>query len=142
VGRRDEALDVWAAYSVLSRVPLRLHVDPVQPKLVLFDYTVKAFVAGPSQVFSRAGCTRIPMAVSTLRTSISKNARDHARPPQRRRFGEIEVKSDGDLTVVPGLTADQAALRAVLSLLWDLGCEVRLVEAITPPGNKDEGVMS
>jgi hypothetical protein len=60
----------------------------------------------------------------------------------RRRFGEIEVKSDGDLTVVPGLTADQAALRAVLSLLWDLGSEVRLVEAITLPGNKDEGVLS
>ena len=60
----------------------------------------------------------------------------------RRRFGEVEVEYDGDLTVVPGLTADQAALRAVLSLLWDLGSEVRLVEAITLPVNKEEGVQS
>lgn len=57
-------------------------------------------------------------------------------------FGEFEVKSDGDRTVVSGLTADQAALRAVLSLLWDLGSEVRHVEAITLPGNGEEGVQS
>jgi hypothetical protein len=35
---------------------------------------------------------------------------------------------------VSGLTADQAALRAVLSRLWDLGSEVRLVQAISRPG--------
>ena len=55
----------------------------------------------------------------------------------RRRFGEVEVKSAGDLTVVPELMADQAALRAVLSLLWDLGSEVRLVGAI-PAGQGTE----
>jgi hypothetical protein len=65
-----------------------------------------------------------------------------ARNELRRWFGEVEVKSDGDLTVVSGLTADQAALRAVLSLLWDLGSEVRLVEAITLRGNGEEGVRS
>jgi hypothetical protein len=43
---------------------------------------------------------------------------------------------------VSGLTADQAALRAVLSLLWDVGSEVRLVEAITLPGNGEGGVQS
>jgi hypothetical protein len=52
------------------------------------------------------------------------------------------VQSDGDLTVLSGLSADQAALRAVLSLLWDLGSDVRLVEAITLPGNGEEGVQS
>ena len=65
-----------------------------------------------------------------------------ARDELRRRFGEVEVKSDGYRTVVSGLTADQAALRAVLSLLWDLGSEVRLVEAITVPGDGEEGVQS
>ena len=64
-----------------------------------------------------------------------------ARDEIRRRFGEVEVRSDGELTVVPGLTADQSALRAVLSLLWDLGSEVRLVEAIPPPGSQEEGVQ-
>jgi hypothetical protein len=65
-----------------------------------------------------------------------------ARDELRRRFGEVEVQSDGDLTVLSGLSADQAALRAVLSLLWDLGSEVRLVEAVTLPGNGEEGVQS
>ena len=64
-----------------------------------------------------------------------------ARDEIRRRFGEVEVRSDGELTVVPGLSADQSALRSVLSLLWDLGSEVRLVEAIPPPGSKEEGVQ-
>ena len=65
-----------------------------------------------------------------------------ARNELRQWFGEVEVRSDGDRTVVSGLTADQAALRAVLSLLWDLGSEVRLVQAITLPGNGEEGVQS
>jgi hypothetical protein len=65
-----------------------------------------------------------------------------ARNELRQWFGEFEVQSDGDRTVVSGLTADQAALRAVLSLLWDLGSEVRLVQAITLPGNGAEGVQS
>jgi hypothetical protein len=60
----------------------------------------------------------------------------------RRRFGEVEVRSEGARTVVSGLTADQAALRAVLSLLWDVGSEVRLVEAITLPDVGREGVES
>ena len=60
----------------------------------------------------------------------------------RRRFGEVEVRSEGARTVVSGLTADQAALRALLSLLWDVGSEVRLVEAISQPGEWREGVES
>ena len=73
-----------------------------------------------------------------IRGPLPRLARDEI----RRRFGEVEVRSDGELTVVPGLTADQSALRAVLSLLWDLGSEVRLVEAITLPGGGEEGVQS
>ena len=55
----------------------------------------------------------------------------------RRRFGDIQVRPDGDGTVVSGLTADQAALRAALSLLWDIGVEVRLVQATAPAGRKE-----
>jgi hypothetical protein len=55
----------------------------------------------------------------------------------RDRFGDVRVQSDGDRTVVSGQSADQAALRAILSLLWDVGVEVRLVEA-TPLSAQDE----
>ena len=47
----------------------------------------------------------------------------------RRRFGELEVRPLVDRTVVSGLTVDQAALRALLGLLWDIGGEVLLVQA-------------
>jgi hypothetical protein len=60
----------------------------------------------------------------------------------RRRFSDIEVRSEGARTVVAGLTADQAALRAVLSLLWDVGSEVRLVRASSLPGEEREEVQS
>ena len=56
-----------------------------------------------------------------------------------RRFGDVKVQSEETWTVVSGLTVDQAALRAVLSLLWDLGSEVRLVEAIPLPASGEEG---
>ena len=59
-----------------------------------------------------------------------------ARAELRRRFGEVEVRSLGGRTVVSGLTVDQAALRAVLGLLWDIGCEVQLVHATSPFGKK------
>ena len=55
-----------------------------------------------------------------------------------RRFGDVEVQSEETWTVVSGLTVDQAALRAVLSLLWDLGSEVRLVEAIPLRSGEEE----
>jgi hypothetical protein len=60
----------------------------------------------------------------------------------RRRFGEVEVRSQGARTVVSGLTADQAALRAALSLLWDVGSEVHLVRAMPLSDEETEGVES
>ena len=60
----------------------------------------------------------------------------------RRRFGEVEVRSQGARTVVSGLTVDQAALRAVLSLLWDVGSEVHLVRAVSLSSQETEGVES
>ncbi|MBD0293035.1 MAG: hypothetical protein ICV70_05630 [Jiangellaceae bacterium] len=64
-----------------------------------------------------------------------------AREELRRRFGDVQVRSDGDCTVVSGLTADQAALRAALTLLWDLGVEVRLVQATTPADRQERGLQ-
>jgi hypothetical protein len=46
------------------------------------------------------------------------------------------MQSDGDRTLVSGHCADQAALRAMLSLLWDVGLEVRVVEA-SPLSDQD-----
>jgi hypothetical protein len=46
------------------------------------------------------------------------------------RFGVITVNRKGDRTFLSGLTGDQAALAAVLRLLWDLGTELRLVKAV------------
>ena len=54
----------------------------------------------------------------------------------RERFGEVRMQSDGDRTLVSGHCADQAALRAMLSLLWDVGLEVRVVEA-SPLSDQD-----
>jgi hypothetical protein len=64
-----------------------------------------------------------------------------AREELRRRFGDVQVRSDGDGTVVSGLAADQAALRAALSLLWDLGVEVRLVQATAPADRQERGAQ-
>jgi hypothetical protein len=59
-----------------------------------------------------------------------------ARDQLRERFGDVGVQSDGDRTRVSGHCADQAALRSVLSLLWDVGVEVRVVQA-TPLSGRD-----
>ena len=64
-----------------------------------------------------------------------------AREELRRRFGDVQVRPDGDRTVVSGLTADQAALRAVLGLLWDVGVEVRLVQATAPADQQERGAQ-
>jgi hypothetical protein len=65
-----------------------------------------------------------------------------AREELHRRFGDVQVRPDGDNTVVSGLTADQAALRATLSLLWDLGVEVRLVQATASADRQEWGAQS
>jgi hypothetical protein len=52
------------------------------------------------------------------------------------------VQSDGDRTLVSGHSADQAALRAVLSLLWDVGVDVLVVEATPLSGQAGKEVRS
>ena len=45
----------------------------------------------------------------------------------RVRFGDVVVRSQPGRTVLEGLIADQAAVRALLNLLWDVGGDVRLL---------------
>jgi hypothetical protein len=60
----------------------------------------------------------------------------------RERFGDVRMQPDGDRTLVSGHCADQAALRAMLNLLWDVGLEVRVVEATPLSGRDEEEVRS
>ena len=49
----------------------------------------------------------------------------------RSRFEDITLSTGGGLTLLEGRVADQAALRALLGLLWDVGSEIRSVR-VTP----------
>lgn len=49
----------------------------------------------------------------------------------RDRFGEVAVRRLSGRTVLEGRIADQAAIRALLDLVWDMGCEVRLLRVAT-----------
>ena len=49
----------------------------------------------------------------------------------RDRFGEVAVRRLSGHTVLEGRIADQAAIRALLDLVWDMGCEVRLLRVAT-----------
>jgi hypothetical protein len=48
----------------------------------------------------------------------------------RRRFGEFTHRTESGRTVLTHLELDQAALRALLGLLWDVDSELRLVTTI------------
>jgi hypothetical protein len=45
----------------------------------------------------------------------------------RVRFGDVTIRSDPGRTVLEGPIADQAAVRALLNLVWDAGGDVRLL---------------
>ena len=45
----------------------------------------------------------------------------------RVRFGEVAIRSSTNRTALDGLLADQAAVRALLALVWDVGGEIRLL---------------
>ncbi len=80
--------------------------------------------------------------MTTYRLEISGPLPRTVREELRRRFGEIEVRSQEARTVLSGLAVDQSALRALLSLLWDLGSEIHLVQAISPSGESPAGAES
>jgi hypothetical protein len=46
----------------------------------------------------------------------------------RDRFGDVSIASEATRTVLDGIVLDQAALRALLTLLWNGGGEVLEVE--------------
>jgi hypothetical protein len=72
----------------------------------------------------------------TYRLEIGGPLARVAQDQLRERFGDVRMQSDGDRTLVSGHCADQAALRAMLSLLWDVGLEVRVVQA-SPLSDQD-----
>jgi hypothetical protein len=45
----------------------------------------------------------------------------------RARFGDVAIRAGPDRTVLDGAIADQAAVRALVTLLWDTGSEIRLL---------------
>jgi len=49
-----------------------------------------------------------------------------------RRYGPVAVAARGRRTVLERSTADQAALRALMTLLWDLNIEVLHLEVLDP----------
>lgn len=57
----------------------------------------------------------------------------------RARFGEVTIRSGPGRTALDGLLADQAAVRALLELVWDVGGEVRLLR-VGAPGTKGDVV--
>ena len=66
-----------------------------------------------------------------IRGAIPEGVREEL----HRRFGDVTVRRNGDHTVLSGLTVDQAALRAVLGLLWDVGSELHVVRALDDGAN-------
>ena len=58
----------------------------------------------------------------------------------RRRFGDFFLRDEGNRTVLSGLNIDQAALRSVLGLLWDVGGEVHFLRAVARPGREGKEV--
>jgi hypothetical protein len=57
----------------------------------------------------------------------------------RQRFGDSFVHCDAYRTVLSNLTVDQAALRTLLGVIWDVGGELHLVRAIARPNREGEG---
>ena len=51
----------------------------------------------------------------------------------RDRFGDVVVRHRLGRTVLEGRIADQTAVRALLDLLWEIGCEVRMLLVATDP---------
>ena len=70
-----------------------------------------------------------------IRGALPRGAREEL----RQRFGELVVRSEGGRTVLSGLTVDQAALRSLLGLLWDVGGELHQVRATTRPSQPGKG---
>lgn len=52
----------------------------------------------------------------------------------RQRFGDFLVRTEANRTVLSGILVDQAALRALLGMLWDVGSEIQLVRVVAGMG--------
>ena len=58
----------------------------------------------------------------------------------RRRFGDFFLRDEGNRTVLSGINVDQAALRSLLGLLWDVGGEVHFLRAVARHSRKGKEV--
>ena len=59
----------------------------------------------------------------------------------RRRFGDFFLRDEGNRTVLSGINVDQAALRSLLGLLWDVGGEF-ISACCCPAQPKGQGRLS
>ena len=71
--------------------------------------------------------------VSTFELAVAGPVPGSVAAVIRDRFGDVAVRRRPGRTVIEGRIADQAAVRALLDLLWDTGCEVRLLRVATNP---------
>lgn len=57
----------------------------------------------------------------------------------RSRCGDLVVRAERRNTVLTGTVADQAALRALLELIWDTGAGLLSLSVLAPDGPADRG---
>ncbi|WP_369256910.1 hypothetical protein [Geodermatophilus amargosae] len=63
----------------------------------------------------------------TYRVGLAGPPPVHVVEQIRARFGPVTVAAAGGLRVLEGRIADQPAVRALLTLVWDAGADVRLL---------------
>lgn len=86
-----------------------------------------------SDGFPRPSSARHGGAVSSFELALAGTAPAALSDLVRDRFGEVAVRAGPRRTVLEGSIADQAAVRALLGLVWDLGCEVRVLRVDADP---------
>lgn len=69
--------------------------------------------------------------MTSYQVALAGRVPQHVAELITRRFGEVSMHVDADRTVLAGPIADQAAVRALVNLLWDVGGDVRLLR-VTP----------
>jgi hypothetical protein len=68
---------------------------------------------------------------ATYQLAISGPLPERVRDALQRRFGNVPITEEQGRTVIGGFQADQATLRAMVTLLWDVGGDVVLLSSST-----------
>jgi hypothetical protein len=66
---------------------------------------------------------------TTYQLAVSGPLPGRVRDALRRRFGNVPIVDEPGRTLIGGFQADQATLRAIVTLLWDVGGEVILLSS-------------